>query len=33
MTEHLDRPVDWDAEFEADLRYLRALLQTIRRDQ
>jgi AcrR family transcriptional regulator len=33
LAEHLDRPVDWDAEFEADLRYLRALLQTIRRDQ
>ena len=29
LADHLDRPVDWDAEFEADLRYLRALLETI----
>ncbi len=30
LAEHLDRPVDWDAEFEADLKDLRTLIETIR---
>lgn len=30
LAEHLDRPVDWDAEFEADLQDLRTLIETIR---
>jgi AcrR family transcriptional regulator len=33
LADHLDQPVDWDAEFEADLRYLRALLESVRSDQ
>jgi len=30
LAEHLDRPVDWDAEFEADLADLRTLVETFR---
>jgi AcrR family transcriptional regulator len=30
LAEHLDQPVDWDAEFEADLQDLRTLIETIR---
>lgn len=29
LAEHLDRPVDWDAEFEADLADLQALVEAI----
>jgi AcrR family transcriptional regulator len=30
LAEHLDRPADWDAEFEADLDNLRTLIETFR---
>lgn len=30
LAEHLDRPVDWEAEFEADLRNLRTLIESFR---
>lgn len=29
LAEHLDRPIDWSAEFRADLRDLRVLVETI----
>lgn len=29
LAEHLDRPVDWDAEFEADLRDLKRLVEAV----
>lgn len=32
LAEHLDRPVDWDAEFEADLVDLRTLVEAIARN-
>jgi hypothetical protein len=32
LAEHLDRPVDWDAEFDADLHDLRTLIETLRRE-
>jgi AcrR family transcriptional regulator len=31
LAEHLDRPIDWNAEFEADLADLRALIELARR--
>lgn len=31
LAEHLDRPIDWNAEFEADLDDLRALIELARR--
>jgi AcrR family transcriptional regulator len=30
LAEHLDQPVDWDAEFDADLRDLRAVIDAVR---
>jgi hypothetical protein len=30
LAEHLDQPIDWDAEFEADLQDLRTLIETVR---
>jgi AcrR family transcriptional regulator len=30
LADHLDRPIDWDAEFEADLEDLRTLIETLR---
>ena len=30
LAEHLDQPIDWDAEFDADLQDLRILIETIR---
>jgi AcrR family transcriptional regulator len=30
LADHLDQPIDWDAEFEADLQDLRVLIETIR---
>jgi hypothetical protein len=30
LAEHLDRPVDWDAEFAADLDDVRVLIETLR---
>jgi AcrR family transcriptional regulator len=31
LAEHLDKPIDWDAEFAADLEDLRAVVEAVRR--
>lgn len=32
IADHLDKPVDWNAEFEADLRNLRTIIESFRGD-